>query len=78
MRKEDSKGWILKNTRIGPVLDMKVCRLEDRYSIKVLIESLSQDHTASWVRIVSGIDKYVTESTQTKEEDHGASGRPVA
>ena len=46
-------GWILKNTRIGPVSDMKVCRFEDRYSTEVLIESLFQDHTASWVRIVS-------------------------
>ena len=57
---------------------LKKCRLEDWYSIEVLVESLFQDHTASWVRIVSGIDKYVTESMQTKEEEHGALGRPVA
>ena len=73
-----AKGWILKNTRIGPVLDIKVCRREDRHSIEVLVGSLFQDHAASWVRIVSGIDKYVTDSMQTKEEEHGASGRPVA
>ena len=77
-KKTRAKGWILKNTRIGPVLDIKVCRHEDRYSIEVLVESLFQDRTASWVRIVSGIDKYVTESTQTKEEDQRASGRLVA
>ena len=63
---------------ICPVLDMKICRHEDRYSIEVLVESLFQDGTASWIRIVSGIDKYVTESMQTKEEEHGASGRLVA
>ena len=45
MRKEDSsvRGWIRKNTRIGPVLDVKVCRHEDRYSMEVLIEFLFQD-----------------------------------
>ena len=72
------RGWIRKNTRIGPVLDIKVCRHEDRYSTEVLVESLFQDRTASGVRIVSGIDKYGTESMQTKEEEHGASGRLVA
>ena len=73
-----AKGWILKNTRIGPVVDIKVCRHEDRYSIEVLVESLFQYRAASWVRIVSGIDKYVTDSMQTKEEEHGASERLVA
>ena len=60
------RGLILKNTRIGPVLDIQVCRHEDRYSIRVLVESLFQDQTASWVRIVSGIDKSVTESMETR------------
>ena len=72
-KKTRAKGWILKNTWIGPVLDIKVCRFEDRYSIEVLV-----DRTASEVRIVSGIDKYVTESMQTKEEECRASWRRVA
>ena len=59
-------------------MDIKVCRHEDRYRIKVVVESLFQDHTASWVRIVNGIDKHVTESIQAEEEEHRASGRPVA
>ena len=75
-KKIRAKGWILKNTRIGPVLDKKVCRHEYRYSIEVLNESLFRDRTASWVRIVSGIDKYVTEAVQPKEEEHRASARP--
>ena len=37
-----------------------------------------RDKTASWVRIVNGIDKYVTESMETKEEEHGALARLVA
>ena len=77
-KKTRAKGWLLKNTRIGPVLDVKVCRHEDRYSIEVLIESLFQDQTVSWVRIVNGVDQYVTEEMQPKEEEHRASGRLVA
>ena len=33
-----AKGWILKNTRLGPVLDTKGCRNEGRKSIEVLVE----------------------------------------
>ena len=77
-KKTRAKGWILKSTRIGPVLDVKVCRHEDRYRIEIMVESLFQDMTASWVRLVSGIDKNLTESMQTEEEEHRASGRPVA
>ena len=77
-KKTRAKGGILKNTRIGPVLDIQVCRHKDRYCIDVLVESLFQDRTASWVRIVSGIDKYVTESMETKKEEHRALVRPVA
>ena len=77
-KKTRVKGWILKNTRIGPVLDIKVCRHENRYSIEVLVQSLFQDRTATFVRIVNGVDTYVTESLQTKEEEHSASGRSVA
>ena len=72
------KGWILKNTRIGPVLNIKVCDHDDRYSIEVQIPSLFQDKTASWVRIVNGADKYVTESVLTTEEEDAASGKPIA
>ena len=75
-KKTRAKGGILKNTRIGPVLDIQICRHKDRYCIDVLVESLFQDQTASWVRIVSGIDKYVTESMEKKEEHRAL--RPVA
>ena len=72
------RGWILKNTRIEPILDMNVCRGEDRYSIEVLCQSLCQDRTASWVRIVNGVDTYVTDSMPTKEEEDFASVKPIA
>ena len=76
-RKTRARGWILKNTRIGPVLDIKVCHHEDQYTIEVPVKCLFQDRTASWVRIVNGVDKYVTESMITKEEEDIASGKLV-
>ena len=42
-KKTRAKRWILKNTRIGQVLDIKVCHHQDRYSIEFLVESLVQD-----------------------------------
>ena len=59
------RGWILGNTKIGPVLDVKVCFHQKRYGIEIMIESLSRDRTVSWVRIVNGINKYVTETSET-------------
>ena len=51
------------------------CHHEDRYSIEFQVWSLFQDGTASWVRIVNGIEWYVNETTETMEdEEHGASG----
>ena len=72
------RGWILKNTRIGPVLNIEVCYHDDRYSIEVQIPSLFQDNPVSWVGIVNGVDKYVTESMLTTKEEDIVSGKPIA
>ena len=77
-RKTRVRGWILKNRRIGPVLNKKVCCHDDRYSIEVQVPSLFQDNTVSWVRIVNGVDKYVTESMLTTKEEDIASRKPIA
>ena len=74
-------GWILGNTKIGPVLDVKVCLRQERYSIEIFIEYLFRDGTASWVRIVNGIDKYVTETSETisfENVEHRVTGKLVA
>ena len=60
-----AREWIIGNTKIGPVLDVKVCLHQKLYGIEILIESLSRDGTVSWVRIVNGINKYVTETSET-------------
>ena len=77
-KKTRAKGWILKNTRIGPVLNKKVCYHHDRYSIEVQIPSLFEYNTFSWVRIVNCVDTHVTESVQTKKEEDIASVNPIA
>ena len=59
-----TRGWIRKNTKVGPVLNIHVCHHEDRYSIEMQVRSLFQDRTASWVRIVNGVEKYVNETTE--------------
>ena len=74
-------GWILGNTKIGPVLDVKVCFHQGRHGIAVMIESLFRDRTFSWVRIVNGIDKYVTETSETislENVEHRVTGTRVA
>ena len=73
-----ARGWIRKNTKIGPVWNIHVCHHEDRYSIEIQVRSLFQDRT-SWVRNFNGIEKYVKETTETTEdEEHRASGKPIA
>ena len=58
------RGWIRGNTKIGPVLDVKVCYHQGRYGVEIMIESLFGDRTVPWVRIVNGIVKYVTETSE--------------
>ena len=59
------RGWMLGNTKIGPVLDVKVCLHQKRHGIEIMVESLFRDSTVSWVRIVNGMDKNVTEMSET-------------
>ena len=58
------RGWIRGNTKIGPVLDVMVCCHQGRPGVEIMTESLFLDGTVSWVRIVNGINKYVTETSE--------------
>ena len=75
------RGSIRGNTKIGPVLDVKVRYHQGRYGVEIMIESSLRDRTVSWVRIVNGINKIVTETSEeilfTSVENRGA-GKPVA
>ena len=71
------KGWIQNNVRFCPVSDTKFCNQFGRYSIEVEVQSLFQDQTVSWFRIVNGVDKFVREAMPIQEEGK-ASVKPVA
>ena len=75
------RGWIRGNTKIGPVLDVKVCHHQGRYGVEIMIEFIFRDRTVSWVRIVNGINKYLTETSEeilvTSVENRGT-GKLVA
>ena len=54
------RGWI------RPVLDVKLYYHQGCYGVEIMIESLFRDRTVSWVRIVNGINQYVTETSDVK------------
>ena len=58
------RGWIRGNTKIGSVLDVRVCHHQERYGVEIMIGSLFRDRTVSWVHIVNGINKYVIETSE--------------
>ena len=75
------RGWIRGNTKIGPVLDVKVYFHQGRYCVDIVIESFFRNRTFSWVRIVNGINKYVTETSEEisiESVEHGCTGKLVA
>ena len=64
------KGWIRGNTKIGPAVEVAFAHHQGRYGIEIMIESSFGDETCSWLMIVNGINKYVTEMTEETHEDH--------
>ena len=76
------RGWIRGNTKIGPVLDEKVCYHQGCCGVEIKIGSFVRDRrTVSWVRIVNGINKYVTatsEEVSVASVENRGTGKPVA
>ena len=54
----------METRRSAQSLDVVVCCHQGRYGVEIMIESLLRDRTVSWVRIVNGINKYVTEMSE--------------
>ena len=59
-----AKGWIQRNMRIGPVLEVTTSFQHFKYGIEIRIWSVNQDNSHSWVRISYGTVKYVVDSIQ--------------
>ena len=63
-----AKGWIQRNMRIGPVLEVTTSFQYFKYGIEIRIGSVNQDNSYSWVRISYGTVKYVVDSIQDNTE----------
>ena len=68
-KSSDPKGWIRRNTKIGPVLEVTTSYLQGEYGVEVRIESINKDNSHSWVRISHGLNKLVTDFSNNKEDD---------
>ena len=63
------------NTRIGPVLEVKVTEHLDRYGIEIKIDSMKKDKTQSWIVISSSVLKRIR-NLSTMKKRHQAQGDP--
>ena len=52
----EPKGWIRGNTKIGPVLDVATCCLQNKYGVEIRINSVNKDNSHSRVRISHGYE----------------------
>ena len=66
----DTKGWIRRNTKIGPVLDVTTSYLQGKYGVEIRVESVNKDNSHSWVRISHGLNKLVTDLSNKEDDDN--------
>ena len=66
----EPKGWIRGNTKIGPVLEVTIWCLQGKYVVEIRIESMTKDHSHSWVRISRGLFMLVTNLNNTEQDDN--------
>ena len=64
------KGWIRGNTKVGPVLEVTTIYLQGKYGVEIRIECVNKDNSHSWVRISHGLNKFVTNLFNNKEDDN--------
>ena len=67
-------GWIRGQTKIGPVLHVRVTCCRDQYGIEIQVPSMSRKRSCSWIVISRGPNRYVDESWHDKEE-HEENGK---
>ena len=72
------------DTKIGPVLEVKIRKQRDRRGIAIKIDSMHKDGTQSWIVFSRRVDKYVTELSEENkkpihyEEASSSTGQLVA
>ena len=65
------KGWIIGNTKIGPVLEVATSYLHFKYGVEIRIMSLNRDNSHSWVRMSHGSNKIVMNLSNNEQEIPG-------
>ena len=68
-KSSDPKGWIRGNTKIGSVLEVTTSYLQGKNGVEIRIESVNKDNSHSWVSISHGLNKLVTDLSNSKEND---------
>ena len=66
----DPKGWIRRNTKIWPVLEVTTSYLQGKYGAEIRIESVNIGNSHSWVRISHGLNKLVTDLINKEYDDN--------
>ena len=64
------KGWIQGNTTIGTVLEVTTSHLQGKHGVENRIESVNKDISHSWVRVVRGLKKLVTNLSNNEQDDN--------
>ena len=62
------KGWIQRNTQIGPVLEVATFCLHGKYRVAIRIMSMNKDNSHSCVRIFHGSNKFVMNLNNNEQE----------
>ena len=82
----EPKGWIQRNTRIEPILEVTTSFQHFKFGVEVRIQSMKEDNSHSWVIISYGTVRYVNNyikynthlASPQKEEAVPASSEVVA
>ena len=69
-KSSDRKGWIRRNTKIGPVLEVTTSYLQGKYGVEIRIESVNKGNSRSWVRISHGLNMLVTNLNNKDQDDN--------
>ena len=64
----EPKGWIQRNTKIGPVLEVATCCLHGKYGVEIRIMSLNKNNSHSCVRISLETNKLVMNLNNSEQE----------
>ena len=64
------KGWIRGETKIGPVLEVKVTHHLYQDGMEIRVRSLKNDGSQSWVVICRGMNEYVDELNEENGKSH--------